>query len=90
MMDTTTGEKFKMTAPIRIGNYNYAASRVTVLQKTKTPDFCTIGSSSLCNADYTSFGTNVLIGGVPAKFIKNSISRDWEGDKALLDEYLIM
>jgi acetyltransferase-like isoleucine patch superfamily enzyme len=90
MMDTTTGEKFKMTAPIRIGNYNYAASRVTVLQNTKTPDFCTIGSSSVCTSNYTSFGTNILIGGIPAKFIKNSISRDWEGEKAVLDEYLIV
>jgi acetyltransferase-like isoleucine patch superfamily enzyme len=90
MMDTTTGQKFKMTAPIIIGNYNYAASRVTVLQNTKTPDFCTIGSSSLCTADYTLYGSNIFIGGVPAKFIKNAISRDWAGEKALLDDYLTL
>jgi hypothetical protein len=44
----------------------------------------------LCNADYTSFGSNILIGGIPAKFIKDSISRDWEGEKAALDNYMIM
>ncbi|WP_243698903.1 acyltransferase [Flavobacterium sandaracinum] len=88
MMDTQSGEKFKMTAPISIGNYNYTSSRVTVLQGTKTPDFCTIASNSLCNSDYFSFGSNILIGGIPAKFIKDSISRDWEGEKAALDAYL--
>ncbi|MFV8343323.1 transferase [Flavobacterium sp. XS2P39] len=90
MINTKSGEKFKMTAPIIIGNYNYAGSRVTVLQNTKTPDFCTIASNSLCNADYTCFGSNILIGGIPAKFIKDSISRDWEGEKAALDDYLIV
>ena len=90
MMNPQTGEKFKITAPILIGNYNYASSRVTVLQGTETPDFCTIASNSLCNADYISFGSNILIGGIPAKFIKGSISRDWEGEKAALDSYMIV
>ncbi|TDD74059.1 transferase [Flavobacterium caseinilyticum] len=90
MMDTQTGEKFKMTAPVLIGNYNYASSRVTALQGTKTPDFCTIASNSLCNTDYTSYGSNILIGGIPAKFIKDSISRDWEGEKAALDNYMLV
>ena len=90
MVDTQTGEKFRMTAPILIGNYNYASSRVTILQGTKTPDFCTIASNSLCNSDCTSFGSNILVGGIPAKFIKNSISRDWEGEKAALDDYLMI
>lgn len=90
MIDTQTGEKFKLTAPIHIGNYNYGSSRVTVLQGTTTPDFCTIASNTLCNADYTSFGSNILIGGIPAKFLKDSISRDWEGEKAALDNYMMM
>lgn len=90
MVNTQTGKKCKMTAPISIGNYNYASSRVTVLKGTKTPDFCTIASNSLCNSDYISFGSNILIGGIPAKFIKDSISRDWEGEKAALDAYLII
>jgi acetyltransferase-like isoleucine patch superfamily enzyme len=90
MVDTQSGEKFKMTMPILIGDYNYATSRVTVLQGTKTPDFCTIASNSLCNKDYTSLGSNILVGGIPAKFIRDSISRDWEGEKTALDDYLIV
>jgi hypothetical protein len=31
-----------------------------------------------------------LIGGIPAKFIKDSISRDWEREKDSLDAYLIV
>ncbi|MFV5691258.1 acyltransferase [Flavobacterium sp. LT1R49] len=90
MMNTITEEKFKMTAPIVIGNYNYVASRVSIMQNTKTPDYCTVASNSLCNTDYTSFGSAILIGGIPAKFIKDSISRDWEGEKDSLDDYLIV
>lgn len=90
MLDTNTGEKFKMTAPILVGNYNYVGSRVSVMQNTKTPDYCTIASNSLCNRDYISFGSNILIGGIPAKFIKDSITRDWEGEKDSLDDYLIV
>ncbi|WP_426091564.1 acyltransferase [Flavobacterium sp. DSR3-2] len=90
MMDTQTGEKFKMTMPVLIGNYNYASSRVTVLQGTNTTNFCTIASNSLCNADYTSFGSNILIGGIPAKLISTHISRDWEGEKAALDNYMMV
>lgn len=90
MMDTQTGEKFKIAAPIVIGNYNYASSRVTVLQGTKTSDFCTIASNSLCNSDYISFGSNILIGGIPAKLIRINISRDWKGEKAALDNYMMV
>jgi acetyltransferase-like isoleucine patch superfamily enzyme len=90
MIDTQTGEKFKKTAPIFIGNYNYIGSRVTIMQNTITPDYCTIASNSLCNKDYYSFGNNILIGGIPAKFIRNSISRDWDGEKEMLQKALIV
>lgn len=88
MMNTVTNEKYKMTAPIVIGSYNYIGSRVTVMQNTKTPDYCTVASNSLCNNNYTSLGSNILIGGIPAKFIRDSISRDWEAEKDLLEDYL--
>ncbi|MFV5696101.1 acyltransferase [Flavobacterium sp. LB3P122] len=90
MMNTITQEKFKMTAPIVIGNYNYVGSRVSMMQNTKTPDYCTVASNSLCNTDYISFGSNILIGGIPAKFIKDAISRDWEAEKDSLNAYLIV
>jgi acetyltransferase-like isoleucine patch superfamily enzyme len=88
MIDTVTGEKYPLTGSIELGNYNYISNRVTILSKTVTPDFCTIASNSLCAKDYTSFGNNILIGGMPAKLIKNNISRDWEGEAKQLEKWL--
>ena len=60
----------------------------SILSKTITPDFCTIASNSLCTKDYTVFGNNILLGGVPAKLLKTHISRDWEGEKSNMDLWL--
>ncbi|MGV3460873.1 MAG: acyltransferase [Flavobacterium sp.] len=88
MADTATNEKFKLSEPVVIGNYNYLATRVTILKGTLLPDYCTVASNSLCNKDYTHLGSNILIGGIPAKLLRNNISRDWEGEKSLLDEWM--
>ena len=80
MKDIENGTKLPMTAPIEIGNYNFISNRVSILKGTKTPDYCTIASNSLCTKDFTDLDENCLIGGVPAKLIRQSISRDWEGE----------
>lgn len=90
MMNTLTGEKYPMTAPIELGDYNFVSNRVTIMQKTKTPNYCTIASNTLCNKDYTKFGENILIGGIPAKLLKENISRDWEGEQERLEDNLIV
>jgi len=88
LIDTQTGIKLQKTAPIFIGNYNFASNRVSIMKGTQTPNFCTIASNSLCTKDYNDLGENVLIGGIPAKFIRNNISRDWAGEKEQLDNFL--
>ncbi|UPT69754.1 MAG: transferase [Flavobacterium sp. JAD_PAG50586_2] len=88
MIDTNTGEKYPLTAPVKLGNYNYISNRVTILPKTVTPDFCTIASNSVCAKDYTSLGSNILIGGMPAHLLKTNISRDWEGERQLMEKWL--
>ncbi|SHH21366.1 acyltransferase [Flavobacterium defluvii] len=88
LIDTQTGDKLPKSAPIFIGNYNFMSNRVSIMKGTKTPDFCTIASNSLATKDYTSLGENILIGGVPAKLIRNNISRDWQGEKQQLDDFL--
>ena len=90
MIDTQTGEKFKMTSSITLGDYNFISNRVTIMQKTITPNYCTIASNSLVNKDYTPFGENILIGGIPAKLLKENISRDWEGELEHLEKNLIV
>lgn len=90
MIDSNTGEKFKMTNPIYLGNYNYFGNRVSIMQKTITPDYCSVASNSLCNADYTEYGNNILIGGLPSKLLKSNITRDWKGEQELLEKSLIV
>lgn len=81
MKNTLTGEYYPLSSPIHIGNYNAISNRVSIMANTKTPDHCVIASNSLCNKDYTQLGTNVLLGGVPARLIKNNYARDWELEK---------
>jgi len=80
MINTDTHEIFNLTAPIVLGNYNFISNRVTILSKTRTPNFCTIASNSLCNKDYSVLGENVLIGGIPAKLLKKNVTRNWKAE----------
>ena len=90
IIDTVSNEESTMSQPIKIGNYNFISNRVTLLSKTATPDYCTIASNTLCNKDYQFLGSNILIGGIPAKLLKENISRDWEGEQdALLNNLII-
>jgi len=88
LKDTNTKKIFPKIAAIRLGSYNFISNRVTIMSKTVTPNYCIVASNSLCNKDYTSFGNNILIGGIPAKFIKDGITRDWESEKEQLEDYL--
>jgi len=84
MKNTITGEVYPMSAPIELGAYNAISNTVSIMAGTKTPDNCVITSHSLCNKDYRSLGENILIGGIPAKLIKNNFARDWESEKEML------
>lgn len=88
MKNTVTNEIYSKTAPIVLGNYNYIGNRVSIMSKTQTPNFCTIASNSLCNKNYTALGENILIGGMPSKLLKSSISRDWEGERLGMERAL--
>lgn len=80
ILDLEKGKVSSLTAPIQIGDYNWIGNRSTIMQKTITPNYCIIASNSLVNKDYSSLKENILIGGIPAKLLKNNISRDWEGE----------
>lgn len=88
MIDVVSQQKLPMSAPIVLGNYNFISNRVTLLSKTKLPNFCTVASNSVCAKDYTFLDENSLIGGVPAKLLKSNISRDWSGEKETMDLWL--
>jgi len=90
MMNTVTKEVYAINGKVQLGNFNFTGGRVTIMKGTKTPDCCTIASNSLCNNDYTTLGENILIGGMPAKLLKTNISRDWAGEMADMDRWLIV
>ena len=90
MIDTNTNEVVHSTNTIAIGNYNFISNRVSIMSNTLTPEYCTIASNSLTNKNYTSLGENILIGGLPAKLLKENISRDWEGERESLEKNLII
>ena len=87
MINSKTGEVYPISGPIVLGDYNAISNRVSIMANTKTPHNCVIASNSLCNKDYTEFGSKVLIGGVPAKLIKKDFVRDWESEKEKLMRY---
>lgn len=88
MINTLTNEVLPISSSIYLGDYNFISNRVTILSKTKTPNYCTIASNSLCTKNYSEYGENTLIGGVPAMLIKENISRNWSNEKELLDKWL--
>ncbi len=90
LIDTSNNEKYPMSTPIHLGNYNYIGNRVSIMSKTVTPNFCTIASNSLSNKDYTGFGENILIGGIPCKLIRENISRDWKAEQEIMENLLIL
>lgn len=89
MINSETGEKHPMTKPIKIGQFNYIGSHVTLAKGTVTPDYCTVATHSLCTKDYSDWGENTLIGGIPAKKLKENIARDWKGEAAMMNGLIL-
>jgi len=88
--NTETGALYPLKSPIELGACNAVSNRVSFMPGTKTPDNIVVASNSLCNKDYTSWGSEVLIGGIPAQLIKTNFARDWENEKELLKKYKIV
>jgi acetyltransferase-like isoleucine patch superfamily enzyme len=85
MMDTITGDKLPVSKSIFLGERNFIGSLVSIMPGTRTPNYCTVSIHSLLNKDYTALGQNVLIGGIPAKLLRQNISRDWESEEKMFN-----
>ncbi len=66
------GKEGSMTKPILIGNHVWFGTRTTVLKGTVIQNDCVIAAGSVVNAVFES--DNVLIGGTPAKVIRNDVN----------------
>ena len=90
LVNIHTNEKLPMSAPIFINTNNWIGNRTTIMKGTHTAVNCITASNSLLNKDYTSFGEDVIIGGIPAKLLKQHIRRDWEGERKKMEKNLII
>jgi acetyltransferase-like isoleucine patch superfamily enzyme len=87
MKNSFTGELYPMNGTVVIGSHNAISNRVSIMLNTNTPNYCVIASNSICNKNYSNLGSNILIGGIPAKLLKENFTRDWENEKELLKKY---
>jgi acetyltransferase-like isoleucine patch superfamily enzyme len=90
LIDLSTNKKMPFIASIFLNDYNWVGNRTTIMKSTQTPINCIVASNSLLNKDYSKFGKNILIGGIPAKLLKENISRDWKGEQERLEKNMIL
>ena len=88
--NTDTNEVYDRESDIVVGNYNFIGARSTLSGKTVTPDYCMVASHSLCNKNYCKFGSHIIIGGIPAKLLKEHVTRDWHTEEKELVTYLTL
>jgi len=74
-IDINSGKHSAITKPIHIGKNNWIGIRCFVMKGTHTPDFCIASAYSLLNKNY-EIPKYSLIGGIPAKFLKEGLYRD--------------
>lgn len=88
MINLETTERLPLTTPIRLGDFNWIGNRSSIMPKTVTSNYCIVASNSLCNSDYSGLGSNILIGGIPSKLLRQNLTRDWQGEHDEMDEWL--
>lgn len=69
---------------IYIGANTWIGSQCMVLQGARLPDYTVVAAHSLVNSHVNTIPSYSLIGGSPAKFIKNGVWRDINDDKIII------
>ena len=64
-----------LTKPIFLNDNLWIGNRTTIMRGTVLPSNTTVASNSLLNKDYTEYGENILLGGMPGKLLKKNIKR---------------
>lgn len=66
--------------PVTIGKYCWVCNTSTISPGTILPDFTIVTSNSVVNKDFSFLEPYSLIGGIPAKFLKQGLIRVWDDD----------
>lgn len=75
-IDTETMEVSNNRRRIQIGAFNWITSDVKIMKGTVTPDWTIVTANSILNKDYTkTINPNSVLGGIPAKLIKENQRR---------------
>lgn len=82
-VSTEKGVVYSPLKTVEIGNFNWIGNNCSIKPGTKTPDHTIVASSySVLTKDYTStIKPYSIIGGCPAKLIKENTARVWDVDQ---------
>lgn len=69
---------------IYIGANTWIGSQCMILQGSRLPDYTVVAAHSLVNSHVNTIPSYSLIGGSPAKLIKNGVWRDINDDKIII------
>lgn len=88
LFDIKENKVINKKGKIILESYIAIGSRVTVMKNTVLPSYTLVTSNSVLNKDFNSYGENNLFGGIPAKFIKEGLVRDWKSEEKALENFL--
>lgn len=76
--DLLSGMVGPLKKPVHIGSYCWICNRTSIMPGTIIPNHTIVSFNSLLNKDYVSLGIKEfsLLGGIPAKLLKDQVSRD--------------
>ncbi|MBO0933568.1 acyltransferase [Fibrella aquatilis] len=74
IIDSSTNDRINYAQNIFIGNHVWIASHVSILKGVIIPDNSIVATRSVVTKSFE--GSNLLIGGIPAKQIKNNVNWD--------------
>lgn len=69
---------YPISRPVSIGSYCWIGNRCTVGPGTILPDYTTVASNSLVGKDFSKLNPYSIIGGIPAKLIREGWTRVWD------------
>lgn len=75
------GKVNPLTRPVYIGKHVWIGNRTTISAGTVIPDETIVASHSLLNKDYSQYGSNCLIAGIPAAVKKSGVRRIYDKEK---------
>lgn len=90
IVDKCTGKISNIINPVIIGDYCWICNKTSIMPGTILPNRTIVSSNSILNKDYVKLGIpeRSLIGGSPAKLIKNGVYRIYNRDnEKMLRQY---